>query len=167
MKDVMSRENIQRAIVAGPGFYKEDFYKFLKENYPDLASKIVLDDTSMGGRVGIYEVIKRGTVDKVYSESRIANEIKLVEKVIERIAKDEPVAYGMKEVEEAVNYGAVEILLVLDELLKGDNREKVEELMELARSLRSKVVVVSSEHEGGEKLKALGGIAGILRFKIK
>ncbi|AEC50982.1 cell division protein pelota [Pyrococcus sp. NA2] len=167
MRDLMERENIEKAIVAGPGFYKEDFYRFLKENYPELASRVVLDDTSMGGRVGVYEVIKRGTVEKVYMENRVTNEIRLVEKVIERIPKNEPVAYGLKEVEEAVNYGAVETLLVLDELLKGENREKIEDLMETARNLRAKVVVVSSEHEGGDKLKALGGIAAILRFRIK
>ncbi|CAB49600.1 mRNA surveillance protein pelota [Pyrococcus abyssi] len=166
IKDLIERENVQKVIVAGPGFYKENFYGFLRENYPELAGKVVLDDTSMGGRVGVYEVIKRGTVDKVYTETRVAQEIKLVEKVIERIAKDEPVAYGLKDVEEAVNYGAVDTLLVLDELLKGDDRERIEEIMEMARNLRANVVVVSSEHEGGDKLKALGGIAAILRFKI-
>ncbi|AAL81503.1 mRNA surveillance protein pelota [Pyrococcus furiosus DSM 3638] len=167
MEELMKRENIEKAIVAGPGFYKENFVNFLRENYPELAKKVVTDDTSMGGRTGIYEVIKRGTVDKVYTESRISKEIKLVEKVIEEIAKNGLVAYGLKEVEEATNYGAVETLIVLDSLLKGELREKIEELMELARNLRASVVVVSSEHEGGDKLKALGGIAALLRFKIK
>ncbi|AFK22946.1 mRNA surveillance protein pelota [Pyrococcus sp. ST04] len=167
MLELFERENIEKAIVAGPGFYKEDFVKFLKENYPELAKRVVTDDTSMGGRTGIYEVIKRGTVDKVYAESRVSKEIHFVEKVIEEIAKNGPVAYGLREVEEAINYGAVDVLLVLDELLKGEAREKIEELMELARNLRAKVLVVSSEHEGGDKLKALGGIAALLRFKIK
>ncbi|MFA4645797.1 mRNA surveillance protein pelota [Pyrococcus kukulkanii] len=167
MLELFERENIDRAIIAGPGFYKEDFVKFLKENYPELAKKVVTDDTSMGGRTGIYEVIKRGTVDKVYMENRVSREISLVEKVIEEIAKNGLVAYGLKEVEEAINYGAVDTLLVLDELLKSENREKLEDMMELARNLRANVVVVSSEHEGGDKLKALGGIAALLRFKIK
>lgn len=67
-----------------------------------------------------------------------------------------------------MNYGAVETLLVLDELLKGELREKVEELMDAVRYSRGEVVVVSSEHEGGgEKLKALGGLAALLRFRVK
>ncbi|AIU70440.1 mRNA surveillance protein Pelota [Thermococcus eurythermalis] len=166
--ELMEREKIERAIVAGPGFVKEDFYKFLRENYPELAKKVVIEDTSVTGRTGIYEVIKRGTVDKVYHENRVAKEVQLVEKVLENIAKNNGLAaYGLREVEEAVNYGAVETLLVLDELLKSEHREKIEELMDAVRYARGEVVIVSSEHEGGEKLKALGGLAALLRFRVK
>lgn len=167
MLDVMERENVDKAIVAGPGFTKENFYKFLSENYPELAKKVVLEDTSVTGRTGIYEVIRRGTVDRVYHENRVAKEIQLVEKVIEEISKNGLVAYGLKEVEEAANYGAIETLLVLDELLKGEHKEKIEEIMEFVRTTRGEIVIVSSEHEGGEKLKALGGIAALLRYKVK
>lgn len=166
--ELMEREKIERAIVAGPGFVKEDFYKFLRENYPELAKKVVIEDTSVTGRTGIYEVIKRGTVDKVYHENRVAKEVQLVENVLENIAKNNGLAaYGPREVEEAVNYGAVETLLVLDELLKSEHREKIEELMDAVRYARGEVVIVSSEHEGGEKLKALGGLAALLRFRVK
>ncbi|EEB73003.1 mRNA surveillance protein pelota [Thermococcus sp. AM4] len=168
MAELMEREKIEKAIVAGPGFVKEDFHKFLRENYPELAKKVVIEDTSVTGRTGIYEVIKRGTVDRVYHENRVAKEVQLVEKVLENIARNNGLAtYGLREVEEAVNYGAVETLLVLDELLKGDLREKVEELMDAVRYSRGEVVIVSSEHEGGEKLKALGGLAALLRFRVK
>lgn len=167
MIEIMNREKVEKAIVAGPGFVKEEFYKFLQENYPELAKRVVIEDTSVTGRTGIYEVIRRGTVDKVYHESRVAKEIQLVEKVIEEIAKGGLAAYGLKEVEEAANYGAIEKLLVLDELLRGDLKEKIERLMEFVRGMRAEVVVVSSEHEGGEKLKAIGGIAALLRYRIK
>ena len=168
MNELMEREGIEKAIVAGPGFVKEEFHKFLHEKYPEVAIKIVIEDTSVTGRNGIYEVIKRGTVDRVYHENRVAKEIQLVEKVLENIAKNNGLAtYGLREVEEAVNYGAVETLLVLDELLKGEHREKIEGLMDSVRYSRGEVVVVSSEHEGGEKLKALGGLAALLRFRVR
>ncbi len=168
MEEVMRREGVEKAIVAGPGFVKEDFYKFLKEKYPELSKRVVIEDTSVTGRTGIYEVIKRGTVERVYHENRVAKEIQLVEKVLENIAKNNGLAaYGLREVEEAVNYGAVETLLVLDELLKGEHREKIEELMDAVRYSRGEVVVVSSEHEGGEKLRALGGLAALLRFRVR
>ncbi|ASJ10707.1 mRNA surveillance protein Pelota [Thermococcus sp. P6] len=168
IEEVMEREGIERVIVAGPGFVKEDFHAFLREKYPALAGKVVLEDTSVTGRTGIYEVIRRGTVEKVYHENRVAKEVRLVEKVLENVAKNNGLsAYGLREVEEAVNYGAVETLLVLDELLKGENRERIEEIMEAVRHSRGEVVVVSSEHEGGEKLRALGGLAALLRFKVR
>ncbi|WP_297437756.1 mRNA surveillance protein pelota [Thermococcus sp.] len=168
MEEIMRREKVEKTIVAGPGFVKEDFYKFLRENYPELAKKVVVEDTSVTGRTGIYEVIKRGTVDKVYHENRVAKEVQLVEKVLEGIGRNTGmVTYGLREVEEAVNYGAVETLLVLDELLKGEYRDKIEELLETVRRSRGEVIVVSSGHEGGDKLKALGGLAALLRFRVK
>ncbi len=167
MREIMERENVERAIVAGPGFVKEEFYRFLQENYSELAERIVVEDTSVTGRTGIYEVIRRGTVDRVYHENRVAKEVQLVEKVIEGIARNGLVAYGLKEVGEAANYGAIETLLVLDELLKGERKEEIERLMEFTRMSRGKVVLVSSEHEGGDKLKALGGLAALLRFRVK
>ncbi len=168
MKEIMNREKVEKAIVAGPGFVKEDFRKFLQDNYPELAKRVVIEDTSVTGRTGIYEVIKRGTVEKVYHENRVAREVQLVEKVLENIARNNGLAaYGLKEVEQAINYGAVETLLVLDELLKGEHRRNIEELMDAVRYSRGEVVVVSSEHEGGDKLKALGGLAALLRFRVR
>ncbi len=168
MTELMEREGIEKTIVAGPGFVKEAFHEFLCEDYSKLAKKVVIEDTSVTGRTGIYEVIKRGTVARVYRENRVAKEVQLVEKVLENIARNKGLAaYGLSEVEEAVNYGAVETLLVLDELLKGEHREKIEELMNNVRRSRGNVVVVSSEHEGGEKLKALSGLAALLRFRVK
>ena len=168
MEEIMNREKVEKAIVAGPGFVKEDFRKFLQDNYPELAKRVAIEDTSVTGRTGIYEVIKRGTVEKVYHENRVAREVQLVEKVLENIARNNGLAaYGLKEVEEAINYGAVETLLVLDELLKGEHRGNIEELMDAVRYSRGEVVVVSSEHEGGDKLKALGGLAALLRFRVR
>lgn len=167
MLEIMERERVDKAIVAGPGFTKENFYKFLSENYPDLAKKVVIEDTSVTGSTGIYEVIRRGTVDKVYHENRVAKEVQLVEKVIAEISRGKLVAYGLKEVEEAANYGAIETLLVIDELMKGEYKDKIEQIMEFVRGTRGEVLIVSSEHEGGEKLKALGGIAALLRYRIK
>jgi len=88
----------------------------------------------------------------------------MVERVLEEIAKEGPVAYGPKEVEEAVRSGAVETLLVLDPLL----REKdLEAMMNAVESSRGKVMVVSEHHEAGKKLEALGGMAALLRFRLQ
>ena len=38
--------------------------------------------------------------------------------------------------------------------------------MNLVEHLRGKVMVVSSEHEGGKQLTALGGMAALLRYPL-
>jgi protein pelota len=70
--------------------------------------------------------------------------------------------YGKKETEHALEMGAVERLLVSEEKI-----HDYEHILDKAESLRTEIVVISSEHESGEKFLAIGGIGGFLRFKIR
>ena len=88
---------------------------------------------------------------------------RMMEPVLEEIAKDGPVAYGPKQVKEAADSGAVEILLVLDSKVRESH---LEQLMSSVEAGRGKVVVVSEHHEGGRKLGSIGGIAALLRYKV-
>jgi protein pelota len=150
-------------ILAGPGFTKEDLKKVIDSSFPDLAKRIVMDDTSSIGRSGFQEVLRRGAVKSVLESSRIAREAKLIEDLFREIATNGKAAYGIKEVQIANNYGAIEQLLVLDELAR---RGKVDEIMRLVANARGKVVIFSSEFEPGDRLRSLGGVAALLRFRI-
>ncbi|HWQ48944.1 MAG TPA: mRNA surveillance protein pelota [Methanosarcina sp.] len=156
-------------VVAGPGFTKEDFIKYFQETEPAMASKALIEDTSMIGMSGFQEVLRRGAVDRIMQESRIARESALMEDLIREISMDGKAAYGFADVKNALNYGAVETLLIADETLregreKGENIDKL--LMEVEKA-QGKVVVFSTDFEPGEKLHKLGGIAALLRFKVK
>jgi protein pelota len=152
-----------QVILAGPGFTKEDLKKVIDSSYPDLAERIAMDDASSIGRSGFQEVLRRGAVKSVLESSRIAKEAKLIEDLFREIATDGKAAYGIKEVQTAVNYGAVEHLLVLDEMAR---RGRLDEIMREVGNARGKVVIFSSEFEPGERLRSLGGVAALLRFKI-
>jgi protein pelota len=156
-------------VVAGPGFTKEDFIKYFQETEPAMASKALIEDTSMIGMSGFQEVLRRGAVDRIMQESRIARESALMEDLIREISMDGKAAYGFADVKNALNYGAVETLLIADETLregreKGENIDKL--LMEVEKA-QGKVVVFSTAFEPGEKLHKLGGIAALLRFKVR
>ncbi|NMC09372.1 MAG: pelota family protein, partial [Methanothrix sp.] len=152
-----------QVILAGPGFAKEDLKKLIDSSYPDLAVRIAMDDASSIGRSGFQEVLRRGAVKTVLESSRIAREAKLIEELFREIATDGRAAYGLKEVQTAVNYGAVERLLVLDEMVRRGNMDQI---MRSVGDARGKVVVFSSEFEPGERLRSLGGVAALLRFKV-
>lgn len=155
-------------VIAGPGFTKEDFLKYFSEVESGMASKALIEDTSMIGMSGFQEVLRRGAVDRIMQESRIARESSLMEDLIREISMDGKAAYGFADVRNALNYGAVETLLIADETLR-EGREKGEDidklLMEVEQS-QGKVVVFSTAFEPGEKLHRLGGIAALLRFKV-
>lgn len=157
-------EDIQGIVIAGPGFTKGDFYDFLSQKYPDIARISSVESTGTGGRVGIQEVLKKGTIEKMATEGRIAQEMRLMSKFLEEIGKSSNmVVYGKREVEEAAYAGAAENLLVLDKLVR---QEEIEKIMDSVDNMGGKIMVISSEHDGGKQLKALGGIAAFLRYSI-
>lgn len=164
LKELVDREKLDKVIIAGVGFFKEDFFDFLKEKEKKIAEICSLVDVSSSARACVQEVLKKGAVEKVCEESRIAKETKLVEEVLKEIAKDGKATYGLKDVKKALNYSAVDTLLVTDNAVK--RIKEAEELMNLARETGAKVYIISTEHEAGEKLDSIGGIAAILRFKI-
>lgn len=165
IKDITSRENIKTTIVAGPGFTKDNFVFFLRENFPELVKTIRLGDASSGGSAGLYEIVRRGLVEVVSREDRLSLETSTMDRLIGEIAKGGLATYGKDEVDRAVAAGAVERLLIADELLRS-NREDIPKILEKARKTRSEVLVISTEHDAGKQLVALGGIAAFLRFKI-
>ena len=157
-------KEVKTVILAGPGFSKGDFHDFLDGKYPDIAKMTVLESTGAGGRTGITEVLKKGVIEKMATEGRIAFEIRKVEELLSEIGKSSKmVAYGKKEVGQAVQTGAAESLLVIDELVR---ERDVEKLMDLTENMGGNVVIISSEHDGGKQLSALGGIASTLRYPL-
>ncbi len=155
-------------VVAGPGFTKDDFMKYFRDAQKDLASKALTEDTSMIGMSGFQEVLRRGAVDRIMQESRIARESTLMEELIKEISMDGKAAYGLADVRNALDFGAVETLLIADETLR-EGREKgnIDRLLLEVEQAQGKVVVFSTAFEPGEKLHKLGGIAALLRFKVQ
>ncbi len=94
--------------------------------------------------------------------SRISEETEAVEKLLSEIAKDGLAVYGLKETQKALEAGAIETMLVSDKKVRD-----VEDLIERAEKQKAKILIVSSEHQSGEKLLGLGGVAGLLRYKVK
>ncbi|MFQ5838360.1 MAG: mRNA surveillance protein pelota [Thermoplasmata archaeon] len=151
-------------VVLGPGFTRENFLKYGREKEPGMFEKVYSFATGHGGMTGIQEALKGGLATRVLEDSRVAVETRFVERLLEEIAQEGVYAYGPEEVSAAVEAGAVETLLVTDEMARS---KEVEELMSRVEGMRGKILVVSSHHEAGRKLRALGGVAALLRFRIR
>ena len=157
-------DSIQNIVIAGPGFVKNDFYDYLKDKHSDLAKISIIESTGSGGRNGISEVLKKGTVEKLTSENRVALEMGAVNNLLIQISKNSSrIAYGVKETRNAINLGAVSQLLILDTKIAGEN---MSEDIEMVENMKGDVMIISSEHEGGKQLESLGGVAAILRYEI-
>ncbi|MFB6308008.1 MAG: mRNA surveillance protein pelota [Haloarculaceae archaeon] len=173
LTDVLRRMDVTAYILAGPGFTKQDALDYIEDNAPEVAEKITVVDTSSVGDRGVHEVLKRGAVEDVQEETRIAEEAALIDELTERIATGEEVAYGPEQVATAADYGAIEHLLVLDERLRAERAGDGEWDIDVDAILRTteqkggEVTVFSGEFAPGQQLSNLGGIAALLRYRLE
>ncbi|MGQ3413508.1 mRNA surveillance protein pelota [Natrinema versiforme] len=170
---VLKRLEVDAIILAGPGFTKQDAYKYIEQNESELTELITMVDTAAVGDRGVHEVLKRGAVADVQEETRIESEAEYIDELTRRIADGAKAAYGPEQVKKAAEFGAIERLLVLDDRLqkeRGPDGEWAISVDDIVRTTEQKggdVTVFSSEFPPGQQLSNLGGIAALLRYRLE
>lgn len=163
-QSILQQGTFNKLIIIGPGFTKNGYYNYLEEKYPDIAKSAVLENTGSGGHTGIQEVLKNGLVESLSKDAKIAKEITTVNKLLEQIGKSSNlVTYGVKQVTNATNMGAVEKLIVVDQEVRNNQTQQI---MNNVENMGGHVEIISSEHDGGKQLEALGSMAAFLRYPI-
>jgi protein pelota len=157
---VSGRDRIPEVVILGPGFTKEEIASYGRETGKLKGAHI--ESAGSAGKAGIREVMNSG-VSKVLENAKMAEDAKTVERVMAEIGKDGKVTYGKDHVMRALEMGAVEVLVVSDEFLKDRVSERFNVL---ARDTNAKVTVVSTGYDAGKKIRSLGGVAALLRFKL-
>jgi protein pelota len=157
-------------VIAGPGFVKDHFREHLVAAKLKDLPPVVIESTNSIGVPGAKEILFRGVIAKAVTELKVETETRLIESLIEHIAKDDGLGtYGNNEVSNAVDFGAVEELLITDKKLReGDDKTRrwMDALIRKTEKTRGKFHVVSTEHPAGHQLERLGGLGAILRFRI-
>jgi protein pelota len=162
--------DVLRIIVVGPGFTKDKLASFLQQKIPEVKGRILLDHVSNGTAAGVYEALQRGIIERVASEIRLSREIRLMDELLQHLGKGTgKAAYGWDEINRAIQFGAVESLLILDKTLREaapEKRKILENLMRQVEKQAGSIEIFSAEHQAGKQLAGFGGIAGILRFSL-
>jgi protein pelota len=153
----------KKTIVAGPGFTPESFKDYVKDKNPQVLKSISFAHSSTAEKNGIYELMKAGAVSNVIKEDKLSQEFEKLELFMAELHKDSGLAvYGKNEVIEALQMRAVKELIVLDE-----NVRKDPDILDEAKKTNADVTIFTSEEDPWKRLKSFGGIAGILRYKVK
>jgi protein pelota len=169
METVLNRSKYP-IIIVGPGFAKDNFAYYVRKKNPELATMIsAIHGVGSSGIAGVHEAIRSGILTKTLRRVRALYEIELVEKVLGKLgASSGDVSYGLLALEEDARDGAIDTLLILDQKLRelpDDERPRIEGLLQVVEEKGGRVVLISSQHEGGKKLSSLGGLAAILRYQ--
>lgn len=150
-------------LVLGPGFAKERFLAHARDLRSPVVKGAAIEATGQAGMTAIHEALKRGSVEKVAKESRVARETALVEKLLEAIASGKPSTYGMEATKRAAEVGAADVVLVVDRLVREGPGEA---MLDLARRTGAQAHVISTLHDSGARFDALGGVGALLRYAV-
>ncbi len=154
----------KKIVVAGPGFEKQRFEKYIKDTGAKLP--VVFESINDVGVSGLNELLKGGKIDALVQDMHSSQEAKSVERVLSSLGS-ELAALGPDEVAKAMDAGACDEVVVLEKLLteNGPSRDAIGKILDSAEGLRTKITFVTSRSESGKKLDGLGGIAAVLRYR--
>lgn len=170
VRSQLEQNEIAIILVAGPGFVKDHFSEFIRASKIKGLPHLIVESANSIGFPGAKEILFRGVISKAIEGLKLETETQLVEGIIEHIAKGDGLgAYGDDEVKRAVEYGAVEHLLITDKRLReGDDNQRLwmDSLIRNTEKTRGEFHIVSTDHPAGDQLQSIGGIAALLRFRI-
>ncbi|MCX8179121.1 MAG: peptide chain release factor aRF-1 [Candidatus Aenigmarchaeota archaeon] len=103
--------DLKGIIIGGPGPLKEKFYEGSFLNYQLQKKVLGVVDTSYLGMQGLEEAVERG--QELIREASLVKERQLLQRFFIHLQKEDGLAvYKIEDVVKAIDYGAVEILLV-------------------------------------------------------
>lgn len=149
-------------VVGGTQITVDDF---LENYFPQ-----PLEDVRVDGTFAI-DIANAESLERLVSQARDAIDSVVEQEERELMSRffralhtdDEHATYGEDHVQKALEYGAVDKLLVSEEL----NRDRIMEWEELVENQGGELVIVSNTFTEGEQLvTAFDGVAAILRYQI-
>ncbi|MBN2014710.1 MAG: peptide chain release factor 1 [Candidatus Altiarchaeota archaeon] len=153
-------KDLKGVVVGGPAGTKDDF---LEGDYlhHELKKKIIaVQDITYTDESGIRELIDKSK--DVLSNVEMVRQKIHVQRFLKELIHDGNIAYG-DDIEKALNAGAVEVLLLSQNL----NDEAIDDLYEKAKATSANVEILSDNFEEGFQLwNTFKGKAALLRFKV-
>mmetsp|Transcript_43661 Transcript_43661/g.102822 ORF Transcript_43661/g.102822 Transcript_43661/m.102822 type:complete len:413 (-) Transcript_43661:473-1711(-) len=181
MKGVMNHVDfsiVKCLIIASPGFVKDSFmdYIYAQAHKQDLKAlleqrdKFLLCHCSSGHMNALAEVMQDPKVAMRLADTKAHAEQKSLADFYKMLDRDSSrTAYGEKHINKAMDIGAIETLLLSDNLFRSEDpqtRKKYVSLVETVKDAGGVVRIFSTMHISGQQLERLSGLAAILRFPM-
>ena len=157
-------------VVAGPGFVKDDYMKYLmaKPEMQQYSKMFLVCHASGAFKHCIKELLEDPAVkQRIQSTSASAHAACLTQFYL--TLKDDPdkACYGPASVCTAAQMGAISEMMITDKLVRTATvieRRKYVAAVDMVKASGGIVHVVSEQHVTGEQLTQLSGIAALLRY---
>lgn len=154
----------KKIVLAGPGFTKENFQKYLEEKRIKGFPKIILENLNSTGETGFRELINTQKLEKIEKTLQLSKEGKLIEEFLEKLSK-EKADYGKEKIFDLINLGAIDKLIVSEKYLI-ENRNEIENILNLGEKFGCEINIISSKNSQEKIIYGMGGVVATLRYKV-
>jgi protein pelota len=122
----------------------------------------------------LKEIMNEDSVQKSMENTKAKEEIRVLDEFFDQFQKDmlssqSKAIYGIDHVWRAAEMGAIQQLLITDELFRSSSpkeRLKYIDLTDIVEKNKGKVYIFSTLHTTGQDLKQHTGVAAILRYPM-
>ena len=190
-------------VIGGPGFVKD---KLVEDDYlhKELQERVIATESiGHSGEGALKELVQKA--EESIDDSEAVREKKMVNEFFDHLkSEDGKSEYGVKQVKQALDMGAVETLLIsediemyeaeyecpqghektvyeqeaeIDDSIECDECNEEMDLKEIshivdafgdkAEEMSSELEIISTDHEEGQRLMNMSGVAAILRYRIR
>ncbi|UKJ90335.2 eukaryotic peptide chain release factor [Theileria orientalis] len=169
---------IRMVVVTGPGIIKDLFYEYMKNNSLNLnhlnvhknINRFVVCNSSFSDKNAINEVLSNPAHSSKLSDVFYVEHNKVIDELKKRLEmNDDKVCFGYDDILKAVHMGAVECVLVSDNIIREANsteRKRLNELVEEVKNFGGKAYFFSDGHCSTEYVKNLTGLISLLRYPL-
>ncbi|MFT4309424.1 MAG: hypothetical protein ACMXYL_02975 [Candidatus Woesearchaeota archaeon] len=153
-------------IFCAPGFWIDEIKKEVSSlhNIPK-SYYIPISDVSESS---LKEIATSKQVSSILSSSQSIKELSAMQELLSYISKGAKSSYGISQVREMTDAGAIETLIISSKLiekhLEKDEFGIIDSIMRSALNSKATIIIVENHEESRRQLDSLGGIAAILRY---
>ncbi len=154
-------KKLKGILIGGPIPTKDEFID--NEYLPTLLRNKIIGRIDIGGsdESGLKELVEKS--QDILANQEIVYEKKLMEKFFNTLgSKPDFVVYKYDSVKKALEYGAVDTLL----LSKDYDKSLIHELKKISDGNGTKIEMVSTDTEEGKQFFQLSGVGALLRYKL-
>ncbi|KAF4655849.1 hypothetical protein FOL47_009258 [Perkinsus chesapeaki] len=176
IKQHVDFERVKCIVIAGPGFVRDDFIKYTREEATKKGDSVMLNAAkskfvschcSTAYKQGLNELMSDDTVKSQVADTKAMSNVAALDRFYTMLKNDpDRAVYGPGPVTKAADMGAIEDLLITDGLFRSSSvgvRKRYVALVEEVKAT-SNVFIFSTQHVSGEQLQNLAGIAATLKF---
>lgn len=150
-------------VLAGPGFTKDDFKKYIEKNSIKIEKKLFFESCSDSERSGIREVLQSETISKIFENEHVKKEFEYLNIFLSSLRVGNSIS-GIEKVSEALSSYSIGVILVNDSVIWNN---EIKELLDKADKQGTTIEIFNSEDEAGKQLHSFKDIVGLSKYLLK